>query len=187
LRINFIEEQKTLTNKKLYFIDESGFRLGSCTRYGWSEKGIKCYGSETNNSWQTLTMIGAMSADDVCGFMTFECSTTKAVFDVFIRSELINKLDENSCVIMDNSSVHKNKEIIKKIEDTGAELRFLPPYSPDLNPIEKLWSKLKQKLRSMDTMATATFRKSISEALKCITTNDLQAWTEYCGYKIISS
>jgi transposase len=187
LRIKFIEEQKALTNKKLYFIDESGFRLGSCTRYGWSKKGTKCFGSETGNSWQTMTMIGAMSTDDVSGFMTFTCNTTKAVFDVFLRSELINKLDKNSCVIMDNVSFHKNKAIVKMIEDTCAEIKYLPPYSPELNPIEKLWSKLKEILRRMDTITKEMFYKSAREALKYISTDDLQAWTKHCGYEIISS
>lgn len=186
LRAEFLAEQVELKNKRLFFLDESGFRLGSCSRYGWSQKGEKAYGSETCGSWQTITMLGAMNADNICSFMTIDSGTTLDVFNVFIDTQLIKHLKKGDCVIMDNIASHKNGTIIKKIEATGAEVKFLPPYSPDLNPIEKLWSKLKESLRRLNTITREMLEEAIAKALTYISTDDLQAWIKHCGYEITS-
>lgn len=90
LRAEFLAEQVELKDKRLFFLDESGFRLGSCSRYGWSQKGEKAYGSETCGSWKTITMLGAINADNICSFMTIDSGTTLDVFNVFIDTQ-INK------------------------------------------------------------------------------------------------
>ena len=87
---------------------------------------------------------------------------------------------------MDNISVHKNPHVRHQIELTGAVIEFLPPYSPDLNPIEKLWSKLKQNLRRMETATRDMFDKSIVDSINLIKISDLQAWIKNAGYQISS-
>ena len=87
---------------------------------------------------------------------------------------------------MDNISVHKNAQVKQQIESTGAVVKFLPPYSPDLNPIEKFWSKLKQNLRRMETSTRDIFDKSIVEAINFIKIADFHAWIKNAGYQISS-
>jgi transposase len=93
-------------------------------------------------------MRGVMNSEEVCNFMTIDSGTTLKVFFAFIEQQLIKYLKDGNCVIMDHISVHKNERIIQQIEMAGAVVKFLPPYSPDLNPIEKLWSKLKTKFKA---------------------------------------
>ena len=127
-----------------------------------------------------------MNSEEVCSFMTIDSGTTTEVFSAFIEQQLIKHLKDGDCVIMDNISVHKNERIIQQIEKTGAVVKFLPPYSPDLNPIEKLWSKLKQNLRRMETSSRDIFDKSVVKALDFIKTADLNAWITNAGYQINS-
>ncbi len=107
-------------------------------------------------------------------------------FNAFIDTQLIDYLREGDCIIMDNIASHKNEIIINKIKATGVEVKFLPPYSPDFNPIEKLWSKLKESLRRVNTMTREMLEEAIAKALNHITTDNLQAWIKHCGYEIIS-
>ena len=127
-----------------------------------------------------------MNSEDICSFMTIDSGTTTEVFTAFIDQQLLKHLREGDCVIMDNISVHKNTHVKQQIESTGAVVKFLPPYSPDLNPIEKLWSKLKQNLRRMETSTRDMFDKSIVEAINYIETTDLHAWINNAGYQISS-
>jgi transposase len=133
-----------------------------------------------------MTMIGVMNSEEICSFMTIDSSATTEVFTAFIEQQLIKHLKEGDCVIMDNISMHKNPYVKELIESTGSIVEFLPPYSPDLNPIEKLWSKLKQNLRRMETSTRDIFDKSIIEAINLVKTSDLQAWIKKAGYKISS-
>lgn len=165
-------------------MDESGFRLGSCGIYGWSKKGLEAYGYNTGSSWETITMIGVMTSEEICSFITIDSSTTTEVFTAFIEQQLIKHLRDGDCVIMDNISVHKNAHVKQQIESTGAVVKFLPPYSPDLNPIEKFWSKLKQNLRRMETPTRDIFDKSVVEAINIVKIADLHAWIKNAGYGI---
>jgi len=175
-----------MSHKRLFFLDESAYRLDSCSIYGWSEKGSEAYGYNTCCSWETMTMIGVMNSEDICSFMTIDSGATTEIFTAFIEQQLIKHLRPGDCVIMDNISVHKNPHVKHQIESTGAVVEFLPPYSPDLNPIEKLWSKLKQNLRRMETTTRDIFDKSIVDAINLIKTSDLQAWIKNAGYQISS-
>ncbi len=127
-----------------------------------------------------------MNSEEICSFMTIDSSTTTEVFTAFVEQQLIRHLREGDYVIMDNISVHKNSHVKGLIESTGAVVKFLPPYSPDLNPIEKLWSKLKQQLRRMDTLTRDVFDKSITAAIKLVEIDDLHAWILDSGYQISS-
>jgi transposase len=184
LRKEYIAEQAKISEKRLFFLDEAGYRLGSCGIYGWSEVGSEAYGHNTCGSWETISMIGVMNSEEICSFITIDSSATTEVFIAFIDQQLIKHLREGDCIIMDNISVHKNSHVKDLIESTGAIIKFLPPYSPDLNPIEKLWSKTKQQLRRMDTLTRDVFDKSASEALKLVKVDDLRAWIKNAGYQV---
>ena len=118
LRVDYKAQQPSLDVKNLIFIDESGYRLGSCKRYGWSEKGVRALGfTDDKGGWQTMTMIGAMSLRDICSFMTIDSGTSAPVFSAFVEHYLVPVLTPGDIVVMDNLSAHKNVTTIEKIKE----------------------------------------------------------------------
>lgn len=169
---------------RLVFLDESGLRLGATNRYGWAPQGEKAYGREPHGAWETMTMIGAMSTSGLRGFMTIDAATSSDVFVAYVENELAPRLQPGDCVVMDNLAAHKNQQAKRLIEERGANVVFLPPYSPDFNPIEKLWAKLKELIRRCETLTRDTFDDAVAGALAHISISDMTAWTKHCGYSI---
>lgn len=170
--------------KRLIFIDESGTNLAMTRRYARSEKGERARGSAPVNYGQNITMIGAVDQASVIAAMTVDGSTDSDVFLAFINEILIPELREDDVVIMDNLSAHKIKAVQDVITNTKAELIFLPPYSPDLSPIEKCWSKIKIYLRTQAARTREKLDQCISKAIETITDTDLLGWFRHCGYCI---
>jgi transposase len=166
------------------FLDESGFRLGTPPRYGWSERGEDCPGSEVRGCWTTMTMMGAIGLDGFRGFATFDFATTGESFLAFIEHQVCPALRPGDLVVMDNLAAHKVPGVQAAIEKAGASVRFLPPYSPDLNPIEKLWGKLKDFVRRATTDSRELFDAAVAQAMDAITQSDLSGWFSHCGYSL---
>ena len=182
-RDEYRDAQPLLDAKRLIFLDESGMRLGATPRYGWAPVGEKAPGL-INGCWKSITMIGAVALDGFRGFMTVNSGTNKDVFKAYVEQQLIPNLKVDDIVIMDNLSVHKMAEIVTLIKDAGADVLFLPPYSPEFNPIEKVWAKMKDIIRKMDTMNRENFDKAVAKAMDAITAEDIRAWTLHAGYTI---
>ena len=127
-----------LEGGRLVFLDESGFRLDSPPRYGWAPIGKKSPGKGTHGKWNTMTLIGAVASDGFRGFLTIDSATTSEVFNAFVQYELCPNLHVGDIVVMDNLSAHKNWKARALIEAAGADILYLPPYSPEFNPIEKV-------------------------------------------------
>jgi transposase len=130
-------------------------------------------------------MIGSVRLDGTTACMTIEAATDTDIFRAYVQHVLIPTLRPGDVVILDNLSPHKNSETIRLIEQAGAGVRFLPAYSPDLNPIEKMWSKLKEALRSAKARTPATLNDAIARALASVTSTDARGWFASCGYSII--
>lgn len=111
-------------------------------------------------------------------------ATDKAMFSEYIAQMLCPSLRPNDIVIMDNLSAHKNPDVAKHIKKCGAELLYLPPYSPDLNPIENMWSKVKQLLRGMEMRTYNALEEGIASALNLVCASDAQGWFKNCGYEL---
>jgi transposase len=186
LREQFISEQPSLQSQRLVFLDESGMRLGSTTRYGWALKGEKALGKAIHGSWKTVTMIGAIGLDGFRGFVNIESGTSSEVFRAFVEQELVPNLQPGDCVVMDNLSAHKDAAAIAAIRSKGADVRFLPPYSPEFNPIEKVWAKLKDFVRRCITDTRERFDDAVALAMDSITEQDVRSWYKHCGYQITS-
>jgi transposase len=131
-----------------------------------------------------MTMIGAMALDGFRGFMTIDAATSSDVFDRFVEVELAPTLKPGDMVVMDNLSAHRSPGARQLIEQTGATILFLPPYSPELNPIEKLWSKLKDILRHLKTNSRELFDAAVAQAMNAISLDNLRAWTKFAGYRL---
>jgi transposase len=186
-RATFIASQAGLDATKLIFLDESGFRLGSPPNYGWAPLGEKAPGKATCGDWCTMTMIGAVALDGWRGFITIDAATDGDVFLAYVTQELVPQLRPGDIVVMDNLNSHKGPDVIAAIHAADAQVLFLPPYSPDLNPIEKAWAKLKEILRRLPTLTRDAFDEAVAHAMDCISTADLRAWTLFCGYSLAST
>jgi transposase len=134
-----------------------------------------------------MTMMGAIGLDGFRGFGTFDFATSGASFLAFIHKEVCPNLRQGDVVIMDNLAAHKVKGVRDAIEAAGATVRYLPPYSPELNPIEKLWSKLKDFVRRCRTDTREAFDNAVARAMDAVTASDLAGWYRHCGYDLIST
>lgn len=130
-------------------------------------------------------MICALRLDGSTACLTIEGATDTEVFQSYVRGVLIPTLRPGDLVIMDNLSPHKNEQTLALIAKAGAQAQFLPAYSPDLNPIEKMWSKIKQSLRSSEARTNEALLEAIALALKSVTAQDARNWFASCGYSFI--
>ena len=181
-RAAFVAAQPSLNPAKLVFLDEAGFRLGSPPNYGWAPLGEKSPGKATHGSWCTITMIGAIALDGWRGFVTIDAATDGDVFLAFVQQELAPNLCAGDVVVMDNLSAHKRPDVVAAIRAVGADVLFLPPYSPEYNPIEEAWAKLKELLRRGHTLTRDAFDAAVASAMSAIDHDDVRAWTAYAGY-----
>jgi transposase len=183
-RKQFIEQQEELAPRKLVFLDESGFRLDSPPRHGWAPIGEKAPGKGTHGKWTNMTMIGAVALDGFRGFLTIEGGTTSELFNLFVEHELVPNLRPGDIVVMDNLSAHKNPRARALIEAAGADVLYLPPYSPEFNPIEKAWAKIKGIIRRLPSATRELFDRAVARAMTAITNLDIRGWTRFAGYKL---
>lgn len=130
-------------------------------------------------------MLSSVRLDGTTACMTIEGATDTAVFQAYVRAILVPTLRPGDLVVMDNLGPHKNAQTIELIEQAGASVRFLPAYSPDLNPIEMMWSKVKTLLRSAEARTADQLQAAIAYALSCVTPTDVAHWFAACGYSII--
>ena len=130
-------------------------------------------------------MISSIRLDGSSACMTIDGATDTEVFQAYVREILCPTLQDGDIVIMDNLSPHKNEQTLSLIAATGACTRFLPAYSPDLNPIEMMWSKLKAFLRSVEARTHPDLIAAIGRGLRTVTSKDAVNWFAHCGYSFI--
>lgn len=162
------------------FVDESGSNKALCPRYGYAPRGERSHGKVPRNRGRNTSILAAMSAEGMIGTMVVEGSTNTAVFLTYLDNVLCPALRPGQVVIMDNLSVHKNEAVREKIEACGARLVFLPAYSPDFNPIEHAFSKLKTFLRKTKARTQETLEAAIATSLATITPENARGWFKHC-------
>jgi transposase len=172
----------TLDLRRLKFIDESGINLALTRLYGRAPRGERALGSVPQNYGQNVTMLGALSYTGLEAVMTIEGATDADVFRAYVQEVLCPTLHEGDIVVADNLSAHKAAGVQEAIAATGARLLYLPPYSPDLNPIEQCWSKIKTFLRAAKARTRAALDEAVTRALATITAADAREWFAHCGY-----
>jgi transposase len=131
-----------------------------------------------------MTMIGALALEGFRGFMTVDAGTSVDVFAAFVDNELLPRLRTDDIVVMDNLSAHRDGSVVDAIRSRGAKVLFLPPYSPEFNPIEKAWAKIKNVLRRCSTLTRDAFDKAVAQAIATISVDDIRAWTTFAGYRL---
>jgi transposase len=183
-REQFLETLRSLRPEQLIFLDESGVTTRMTRLWARAGRGERIVEATPQGHWKVLTTLGAMSLRGMEAVMTVESATDGDIFLTYLEQVLCPKLNPNSVVILDNLSAHKVSGVRELIEATGASLLYLPPYSPDLNPIEKAWSKLKQLLRTAKARTAEALEQAMTEALKAITAENAIAWFRHCGYRV---
>jgi transposase len=169
----------------LVFLDESAATTNLTRLRGRAPRGQRLLAKAPHGHWRTTTMISSVRLDGTTACMTIDGATDTAVFQAYVREVLCPSLRPGDIVIMDNLSPHKNEQTIALIAAVGASVRFLPAYSPDLNPIEMMWSKLKALLRAAEARTAGQLQDAIAAALQRISTQDAAHWFAACGYSII--
>ena len=142
--------------------------------------GLRVHEATSESHWKILTIIGAMSLKGMIATMTIEAATDTDIFLAYLDHVLCPALAPGDVVVMDNLSSHKVQGVLERIEARGAELLYLPPYSPDLNPIEKAWSKLKEMLRAAKAQTSHDLYQAIRNALPQISTENATARFRTC-------
>jgi transposase len=167
----------------LIFLDESGVTTSMTRQWGRAPKGERIHEATPQGRWEVLTTLGAMSLRGIDAAMTVASATDGEVFKAYVEQVLCMQLRPGDVVVMDNLSAHKVAGIRERIETCGARLLYLPPYSPDLNPIEKAWSKFKKFLRNTKARSKEALDQAVTDALKTITADNAAAWFRHRGYR----
>jgi transposase len=169
---------------RLKFIDEAGINLAMTRLYGRAAPGARVRESVPQNYGENLTLLAALSIEGVSAPMTINGAVDGEVFRAYVEYVLAPSLKPGDSVVMDNLGAHKVAGIREAIEGRGAVVEYLPPYSPDLNPIEKCWSKIKTALRKAKARTREALEAALKEALHTITQSDARAWFTHCGYTV---
>ena len=183
-RVEYHEQVKTEVLSKLKFLDEAGSNLAMTRLYGRGERGARVVEAVPQNYGENITMLASLSLSGIAAPMTINGAVDGVIFKVYVQEVLSPTLKAGDVVIMDNLPAHKVSGISELIQAQGAKLIYLPPYSPDLNPIEKCWSKIKTYLRKTKARTREELEKALREALLLITEADAQGWFKSCGYAI---
>jgi len=166
------------------FLDESGVTTEMTRRYGRASQGERVREGTPAGHWHTLTLLGAITLDGLLATMSIESPTDGDIFLAYLEQVLGPRLRPGQVVVMDNLAAHKHPGVRPLIEQAGAQLLYLPPYSPDFNPIEQCWSKIKECLRAAKTRAVELLEQALTEAISTVTPHNAIAWFRHCGYRL---
>jgi len=168
----------------LIFIDETWAKTNMTRLRGRAPKGARLLAKIPHGHWKTTTLIAALGIEGVRCSTVVDGAVNGDVFESFVERVLVPALSPGDVVVMDNLSSHKRARTRELIEGAGAELVFLPPYSPDLNPIEMVFSKVKQKLRSLSCRTREQLWRSMQGVLDTVTPSDAANCYRHCGYTL---
>lgn len=183
-REQWTEQTETLDPARLIFLDESGAKTNMTRGYGWGIGGQRVVDAVPHGHWQTTTMLAAIRIEGVIpeACLALEGPMTGVVFRQYVQQMLTPTLRPGDIVVMDNLASHKVKGVREAIEAAGAELWYLPPYSPDLNPIERMWSKVKALIKKTKARVQTTLYDAIGRALQAVESSELTHYYAAAGY-----
>jgi len=151
-------------------------------RYGRAQGAERAIITAPYQRGNQITMISAISLEKVEAAMYGSWNANSEIFTIFVEEHLCPVLEKRHVVVMDNVGFHKSEKVISLIESTGAKCVYLPPYHPELNPIEEMWSKIKSILRKLCARDLGNFKKAIRQAFEAIESKDLLGWFQHAGY-----
>ncbi len=171
--------------ERFVFVDECSTNIALSPIYARAPRGERAYGKAPRNWGKNVSLVCAIDSEGVKPSMSVEGAVDGDAFEVYLRRFLCPALKRGQIVVMDNLSVHKGKLVERLIEEAGATLLFLPPYSPDLNPIEEAFSKVKGMLRKARARTREALVEATGRALDAITRADVRGFYSDCGYRLL--
>ncbi len=171
--------------ERLVFLDECGVLTNMVPLHGRSPRGTRAYGSAPFGHWTRVTVLGALGAEGIVGAMSVEAATSAAVFHAYLDEVLLPALRRtkpDAVLVMDNLPAHKAPRVRALLDASGFGYRYLPAYSPDLNPIEPGWAKAKAALRRVAARTADALHEACGPALAAITAQDAAGFFRHCGY-----
>lgn len=165
----WFESQIDLDPERLVFVDETWASTNMARRYGRCPRGERLRMSVPHGHWKTTTVIAGLRTSGIVAPFVIDCAVDREVFETWIKQVLVPELRAGDIVVMDNLSSHKGPSVEALIETAGAELRYLPPYSPDFNPIENAFAKLKALLRKEAARTVDALWSAIGRLVDLIT------------------
>ncbi len=184
MRDEYQTEIEQVAVGRFKFIDEAGSNIAMTRLFGRAKPGERVVETVPQNYGENISMLAAISLAGIAAPMTISGAVDGVVFLEYVRQVLCPSLKAGDVVVMDNLSAHKVAGVKEAIGACGAEVLYLPPYSPDLNPIEKCWSKIKTYLRQAKARTRETLEQALQEVLLLITKEDAEGWFASCGYPL---
>ena len=181
-RAEWKEQQPDLTPSKLVFIDETAVKTSMTRRYGRSKRGHRLVAAVPHGHWKTTTFIGALRCDGLTAPLVIDGAVNGELFLAYVEQVLVPTLKPGDVVVMDNLRVHKMAGVREAIEAAGAKLLFIPPYSPDLNPIELAFSKLKALLRAKAIRTAEALWKALGDLCDSFSPRECANYFRHDGY-----
>jgi transposase len=174
-----------ISPERLVFLDECGVLTNLARLWGRSPRGTRACGTVPCGHWTRLTVLGALGAGGIVAAMSVEAATSGAVFHAYLDRVLLPELRRtgpDAVLVLDNLGAHRTPAVRGLLDRSGFAYRYLPPYSPDLNPIEPAWAKVKADLRRAAVRTAEALQQAIGPALDSITAADAAASFQHCGY-----
>jgi transposase len=168
--------------ERLVFVDEMGTNISLSPLYSWSRKGERAFGSAPRNWGKNVTLLASITRKGLGPCLAVEGATRREVFEAYLEHVLAPTLKPGQIVVMDNLSAHKGERVRELIEQRGCELVYLPPYSPDFNPIEQAFSKVKDLMRRAEARTREVLLEAMGVALSAVSARDAQGFFGHCGY-----
>ena len=183
-RLSWFEHQPDLDPERLVFIDESGVSTKMARLYGRSPKGERCRAPIPHGHWKTITFTAGLRLNGIAAPALVDGAMNGETFVTCVSGMLVRELKPGDIVVMDNLPAHKVAGVREAIEAVGASLLYLPPYSPDFNPIEKAFSKLKALLRKAAARTVDDLYQAVADAIDAFTPAECANYFAACGYDL---
>jgi transposase len=181
MRGAYARELKRTRESRRVYIDETGATTGMTRLRGRAPPGERVVEAVPQGCWQVTTLVGALRRDGPTVALAFDGATDAAAFESFVSQTLCPTLRQGDLVVMDRLGAHRGPVVRELIEAAGAKLLYLPPYSPDLNPIEEMWSKVKQHLRSIGPRTRDDLIGAMGDALRAVNASDARGYFGHVG------
>lgn len=182
-REQWIRYQTRIDPERLVFIDETWVKTNMAPLRGWNSRGERLVAHTPYGHWKTMTFIAALRLDRVEAPWVLNGPINGEAFRVYVETQLVRTLKPGDIVILDNLGSHKSARVRNVIKAAGAKVFFLPPYSPDLNPIEQFFAKLKHWMRRAAQRSVETVHNAIANAIDDVTPTECRNYVENAGYK----
>lgn len=184
LRANFVEWMSTANPEKLVFLDECGVTTSMTPTHAYAPRGEPAVDRVPRNRGRVTTVLGAMDCDGMVGMMTIESGTTKEVFRDFLEQTVLLDVPVGHTLVMDNLGAHRAQLVRDACTVKGIHIKYLPPYSPEWNPIEKAWFWFKDSLAKRKARGREELADAAEELFHALPATHAKAWVTTCGYRV---